>query len=183
MHRRDGTPEAGASKVEHAAVSGASEQPARSCAPQVPRPRAATRATRGERFLAAVLALGAAAALVLGMALTPSAAGSGTHTVLGLPPCGMLVMTGHPCPTCGATTAFVLAAHGRLLDSLATQPIGLVLFLGTVGTLALGGVAAATGICWAGRLTVRRIGLAIIVLMVLAMVSWMYKWSITVAPR
>ncbi len=39
-----------------------------------------------------------------------------------------------PCPGCGVTTAVSLAAHGRVLDSLRTQPFGLVLMAATLGT-------------------------------------------------
>jgi hypothetical protein len=63
---------------------------------------------------------------VLGVAawLVPDPAGLGTHRQLHLPPCGFYLYTGIPCPTCGCTTAFALAAHGRLLAAFQAQPAG-----------------------------------------------------------
>ncbi|MCA9610613.1 MAG: hypothetical protein KC619_33690, partial [Myxococcales bacterium] len=46
----------------------------------------------------AVLFSGPLAVLVTAAMLTPSPEGHGTHTQLGLPPCGFLVYTGYPCP-------------------------------------------------------------------------------------
>jgi hypothetical protein len=66
------------------------------------------------------------ALVVLGTLVTPSASGHGTHTQLGLPPCLSIEWLGVPCPGCGVTTATALAAHGRLLDALHNQPLGLV---------------------------------------------------------
>ena len=58
------------------------------------------------RLIAALVAVGAAAPLVLAASLTPAAQGLGTHTALGLPACGWASMSGIPCPSCGMTTAF-----------------------------------------------------------------------------
>jgi hypothetical protein len=77
-------------------------------------------------------ALAAASLGVLGIArtLTPSASGVGTHTQLGLPACGFLVLFGVPCPACGLTTSFAHLAHGAVGASLAAHPLGLPLFVG-----------------------------------------------------
>ncbi len=66
---------------------------------------------------------------LLGLAsfLRPDKSGMGTHTQLGLPPCGFYAATGWPCPTCGMTTAFTYAAHGHLVQSFLAQPAGAVL--------------------------------------------------------
>jgi hypothetical protein len=125
-----------------------------------------------------VLAIVCAGALVLGMILVPSPDGVGTHEALGLPPCGMWVVTHHPCPTCGVTTSFALAAHGRLIDSFVNQPFGLLVFLMTVAGLAVNGVGAAMGRSWFGMVTVRRAGVTLIVTVAILLVSWAYKWSI-----
>src|SRR5438046_1464548 len=42
-----------------------------------------------------------ASMLAVGVWLNPSAAGTGTHQQLGLPPCGWLQVMGIPCPMCG----------------------------------------------------------------------------------
>ena len=70
-----------------------------------------------------------AAPLVLARMLKPSAEGMGTHRQLGLPPCTFLWMTGFPCPFCGMTTSWSHAAHGDVITSIRTQPMGFVLFL------------------------------------------------------
>jgi hypothetical protein len=65
----------------------------------------------------------------IGMIITPSLDGVGTHEKLGLPPCGFLVITGYPCPSCGLTTAFTLILHGRIIDAFIVQPFGVMLFI------------------------------------------------------
>jgi hypothetical protein len=57
--------------------------------------------------------------------------GMGTHQRLGLAPCGLLSVSGIPCATCGMTTAFTHAAHGRFISALAAQPAGTVLAIVT----------------------------------------------------
>jgi hypothetical protein len=70
--------------------------------------------------------------LTVGLKLQPDPRGLETHRQLRLPPCGFLMTTGLPCPTCGCTTAVSNFAHGRWLTSFTTQPFGFV-----VGLLAL----------------------------------------------
>lgn len=82
-----------------------------------------------KRLLAFTLALLCAGPLVFAATLTPSDAGIGTHTQMGLPECGFVTATGLPCATCGCTTAFAHAADGSLLRSLVTQPFGALLAL------------------------------------------------------
>ena len=64
-----------------------------------------------------------------GMMLTPSPDGVGTHESLGLPPCGFLVITGYPCPSCGLTTSISLLLHGQIFDAFRVQPFGVILFV------------------------------------------------------
>src|ERR1041384_4176594 len=80
------------------------------------------RAGRGQRVFAAVLGSLALALLVIASRLTAAPAGVGTHTQLGMPPCGMMIATGYPCPTCGMTTAFTAAAHASPWSALRAQP-------------------------------------------------------------
>jgi len=61
--------------------------------------------------------------------LTPDPSGHGTHTQLGLPPCGFLVLTGCPCPGCGLTTAFAHMAHLNPFGAAHANPFGIPLFL------------------------------------------------------
>ncbi len=82
-----------------------------------------------QRFAAALLSALCLALVLIAASLSPDVRGHGTHEQLGLPSCGFLISTGRPCPTCGMTTAFALAAHGHLLDSARTQPMGTLLAL------------------------------------------------------
>lgn len=102
-------------------------------------------ATVPERVWSALLALAAAAPLLVAARLSPDPAGHGTHTQLGLPPCGWVVAYGHPCPTCGMTTAFAHAASGRLDRAFMTQPAGTVLALGAATVFWIGLHTAVTG--------------------------------------
>lgn len=131
----------------------------------------------GERILQAAVAVVCAAALALGVVLTPSPTGTGTHTVFGLPPCGMLVTTGHPCPTCGVTTSYVLAAHGRFYDALVNQPFGLLVFLGVAAGLVGAIGTLATGRSWSPLARPSVVIPAAIVMLVLVLASWGYKWA------
>jgi len=45
-------------------------------------------------------------------------------------PCPFLVLTGHPCGTCGMTHAFVYLAHGHVLQALRWNPMGALLAAG-----------------------------------------------------
>ena len=75
--------------------------------------------------------LAGAGAVVLAAAaiLEPDVRGYGTHTQLGLPPCGFRLLTGFPCPGCGLTTAFAHAIRGDWTAASAANPLGLLLFL------------------------------------------------------
>lgn len=84
------------------------------------------------RLIAAGLLCACTGVLGLAAWLSPSARGFGTHQQLGLGPCGMILMTGLPCPTCGMTTAFAYAVRGRPLDAFLAQPTGLLLALATM---------------------------------------------------
>jgi hypothetical protein len=109
-------------------------------------PDAAVRATKAGRTRAAagLVLLGCLAILALAAWLRPDPHGYGTHAQLGTGPCGALVMTGYPCPTCGMTTAFAHTVRGQWLRALWVQPAGFVLALGTLG---LAGVAGWTAFC------------------------------------
>ena len=137
------------------------------------------RATPLERVFQALACVVLGGGIGLGLYLEPSPTGSGTHTILGLPPCGMLVSTGKPCPTCGVTTSFALAAHGRFGDALVNQPFGLVLFaLAVAGVLALVTTLAA-GRSWGPVTTPWSVTSFILALIMVGLVSWIYRWWTT----
>jgi hypothetical protein len=110
-----------------------------------PRPAARPWARRHVRLLGLFVALPAAAVLATAAAIHPDARGYDTHTQLGLPPCGLLQMTGMPCPTCGMTTAFALMACGRVWAALQTQACGALLFVLTLAAALAGAVQALSG--------------------------------------
>ncbi len=81
------------------------------------------------------LALALTAVFAVARALEPSPQGFGTHTQLGLPACQFALVTGHPCPSCGMTTAFAWFVRGRLGRSWGVNPAGMVLALACVGLI------------------------------------------------
>lgn len=90
-------------------------------------------------------------------------------------PCGMLVTTGLPCPTCGMTTAFAYTVRGRWLRAAWAQPAGFVFALGTIGL-----AVVAVGVLIRGRWP--RIGVGLIRpdrlflgLLVLLLGAWAFK--------
>ncbi|HLP84286.1 MAG TPA: hypothetical protein VK157_08045 [Phycisphaerales bacterium] len=97
------------------------------------------------RIFAAGIALGCLSVLIIAFLLEPSARGMGSHTRLGLPPCGWLAMFGKPCITCGYTTTFALTAKGSLLLAFKNQPAAMLLCITTTAAMWLAGYAALTG--------------------------------------
>ncbi|MGF1468302.1 MAG: DUF2752 domain-containing protein [Sandaracinaceae bacterium] len=74
-------------------------------------------------FLAGTLGV-----IICAAVLTPAVEGHGTHTQLGLPPCGFLVATGFPCPGCGLTTSFSHMVRLQVGGALSANPFGVLLF-------------------------------------------------------
>lgn len=119
----------------------------------------------------------AASGALLGVAawLAPSGAGHGTHTQLGIPPCGWVYAFDKPCPTCGMTTAFAHAAQGELWASFVTQPFAALLAVATAAVFWIGLHSAVTGsraLASLGRLFLPRyvwVGVALLI------AAWVYK--------
>jgi hypothetical protein len=108
-------------------------------------PNKPRRLSVGGRLLAAGVAVCCLAVLITACTITPAGEGFGTHTQLGLAPCGMLASTGIPCMTCGYTTSFSHFVRGNLLSSLFVQPGATVLATLTAAAVWIGGYVAATG--------------------------------------
>lgn len=136
------------------------------------------------RLLAALVAALALALLLVAAGLTPNPAGHGTHAALGLPPCGMVLATGLPCPTCGMTTAFAHAARGDLPASFLAQPMGFLLALSASCAVWIGLYAAATG-ARVGSILSRMVSPRLLwVLAGLTVAAWLYKIGVwPSAPR
>lgn len=127
------------------------------------------------RASGALVALACGALLAVGAGLRPDLSGIGTHEQMGLPPCGFFVATGWPCVTCGVTTAFAEAVHGRLLGALRVQPMGAALAVAVAVGLAAGLWGAATGRPWWGPFAeLCRPGVGW-VFFAMVMLSWGYK--------
>lgn len=127
------------------------------------------------RVWAAALLAGCGVLLGMAVALQPDGRGLGTHEQFGLAPCGMIAMTGLPCPTCGMTTAFAHTVRGQLVRAFIAQPTGLALALATI--------VAAIGSAWTlatGRLPPVRIPVLtpyrlLLLLLVLLVGGWAFK--------
>lgn len=133
------------------------------------------KASLGDRLAWAVLFAIPTAVVITAALLTPDPHGHGTHTQLGLPPCGFLVFTGFPCPGCGLTTSFSHMVRFQLPSAFLANPFGVVLFLATFATIPLAAVGFVRG--WAvvptlDRLHAEKIA---IVLAVLSLVTWVIR--------
>jgi hypothetical protein len=127
------------------------------------------------RGAALLIAAGASAPLWIGAWLRPAVEGVGTHQQLGLPACGWIVGMGLPCPSCGMTTAFSLAARGDLAGAFAAQPMGALLAVLAAMVAVVAAWTAISGcrsweVIWS--LLDRRVGWALAALLALA---WVYK--------
>jgi hypothetical protein len=129
------------------------------------------------RIAAASVALGSLAVLLAAASVHPAADGHGTHTQLGLPPCGWAMVADAPCPTCGMTTAFAHAVRGELGEALLCQPLGLLLAITTATAFWAGLHIAATGSqVW--RLYARLLNPRVLwMVAALAAAAWIYKWA------
>jgi hypothetical protein len=135
-----------------------------------------------KRILVTILAL-ALLAFAVGRWLDPDPRGYGTHEQLWLPPCRAMSVFGIPCPVCGVTTALSLAAHGRWLDSFATQPFGCVLAL-ALFALALAALAAHLAGRDLGRLATalaRRRARMTAAIVGIGLAAWIYKLFVVLA--
>jgi len=111
-------------------------------APYAPTPAELRRKTR--IWCATILAI-TLPIIAIALYLKPDSRGTGSHTQLGLPPCGWYVVTGQPCPMCGCTTAATHIIHGQILSGFVTQPFGAVFAIATVMAALLGLLGVATG--------------------------------------
>lgn len=100
---------------------------------------------RQTRLFAALALIGCGSVLGVAAWLQPDARGFGTHQQLGFAPCGMILATGLPCPTCGMTTAFSNTMHGHWLRAFWSQPAGFMLALGAIAAVFVSGFVLVTG--------------------------------------
>jgi hypothetical protein len=131
----------------------------------------------GGRLAWAGVAVCCLAVLLVARWLQPDKRGFGTHEQIGMPPCGMVLVTGLPCPTCGMTTAFSLVMHGHPWLAARVQPAGAVLCLGTILLLGLAVYVSVSGrgprVNW-DRLGPTRVALAFALLLI---GGWAFKMA------
>lgn len=140
-------------------------------------PDSRSSAPSAHRLLWWCLVAGSVLVLAASAAIEPDARGYGTHTQLGLPPCGFLLLTGSPCPGCGLTTAFAHGIRGNWAFAAAANPLGLALFVVVCLCIPLGVTAAVRG--WSldaaiDRFSLNRWGLA---LAGCAVVVWVARFA------
>jgi len=83
--------------------------------------------SRGQRIVLAAAGIVALVLLVVARNLEPDPRGYGTHQQLGFTPCYFHEWTGHPCPTCGMTTAWSHALRGNIAPALEANLGGVLL--------------------------------------------------------
>jgi len=133
------------------------------------------RASVGERLAGGLVAACCLGVLSLAAWLRPDSTGVGTHEQLKLEPCVWLSAVGHPCPTCGMTTAFAHAANGSLGSSFHSQPMGAALAIVTSVAFWVALHVAVAG-SNAGRLTGSLFSTRGVVLGVAGLLAaWVYK--------
>lgn len=130
------------------------------------------------RLLGLMLFIPTASLLSVAAWVTPDTEGHGTHTQLGMAPCGFVERTGLPCATCGMTTSFAHAADGSLISSFVTQPAGAVLAVTTAMVCLFSFYAMVMGV---NLLPIFRIAWqpkVIVLFGVLVMGAWIYKIAV-----
>lgn len=133
------------------------------------------KASWSARLIALLVFAPTLAVLITAASLTANEAGVGTHTQLGLAPCGFKSATGMPCATCGMTTSFTHAADGHLFTAFVTQPAGATLAVLTAMAVLVSGWSLATG------MSLVPIGIAlwrprmIITVIALILGGWLYS--------
>jgi hypothetical protein len=117
----------------------------------------------------------ALAVLGLSRAVTPDPSGMGTHTQLGLAPCGFLYLTRLPCPTCGLTTSFAHMARLSLTDAIAAHWLGPALFALTALAVPLSMWGCVTASSPADAINRLRVGRLAAIIAAAAVVAWMFR--------
>ena len=92
-----------------------------------------------------------------------------------MPPCGFLVTTGYPCPTCGMTRAFQYVVRGRLVAGLKSQPMGALLCVAMILAIPAALVVLVTGRGWQVDWYRVRPDRLLWVLLAVFLAAWGYK--------
>lgn len=84
---------------------------------------------RGGKVLLAGWSLLLLAGFAVAASVSPDPRGFGTHQQFGLPPCTLRMLTGFPCPSCGATTSFAHFVRGEWPSAIRANGAAFVLAL------------------------------------------------------
>jgi hypothetical protein len=92
--------------------------------------------------------------------------------------CTFRNFTGHPCPGCGMTRAWVFMIHGQLGDALRVNPFGAFLFVWTLLAIIYLGARSFAGLP-ALRLSLGRVGQVVFwsLLGLCLAANWAYTWT------
>ena len=140
-------------------------------------------ASRRTRIWSAVVAIGCGTVLGVAIKLQPDPRGYGTHQQLGSAPCGMILSTGLPCPTCGMTTAFSHTVRGSWWSAFWAQPAGFVLALTTIAALFVSLRGVATGRVPRVLIDDRTVFRLFMALLVLLVSGWAFKLLVGLADH
>ena len=134
-----------------------------------------------ERVLTVLFAIACWVVLTTAFMLPPSPEGHGTHTQLGLAPCGFVVVSEQyfggplPCPSCGMTTSWAHASKGHVITSFLTQPFGFVLFCTALGCAIAGPIFAFRGRSLIGLLDRVPPTAGVLSVLGFGLCAWIYK--------
>ncbi|MCA9616350.1 MAG: DUF2752 domain-containing protein [Sandaracinus sp.] len=114
----------------------------------------------------------ATAVVATAASLSPSPLGHGTHTQLGLPPCGFLSFTGVPCPGCGLTTSFAHMVRFEVVGAARANAFGVPLFLVTFFSIPISAMGLWRGWGVLDTLDAMRFERVAVMLSLCSIVSW-----------
>lgn len=129
-----------------------------------------------DRVFSVLLVAAAVVFVWLLASIDPDARGHGTHERLGLPECAWPRVYGHPCPTCGVTTAATHLVHLAPIRSLTTQPFGFALALAGLLLAFLGARALVLGESFVARISLWPFGTITIVTIATFLAGWAWTW-------
>jgi len=97
-----------------------------------------------------------------------------------IPPCGFHTLTGHPCPSCGATRMTQALLHGHLLEAFRLNPLFAGLLAGFVLWFLVGAGARLAGRDLTIEVGAREEKWLWLALLAAFLVNWAYLWQVGV---
>lgn len=128
-----------------------------------------------QRGLLGLVPLVLLALLSTARCLEPAERGYGTHQQLGLPACTSRMIWGVPCPACGMTTSWALAARGQWTLAAQANAGGLLLALIALALVPTSCYWLAIGKTFLGDRTCLILGMSLVVALAVAIVQWGWR--------